>query len=73
MNPSVASWGRQQRTALLMKGEAMTTAVRAQAVTAIVEKLDCVRPNAEVRSLGSITIFPQPHDVRMDPILTESR
>jgi hypothetical protein len=56
-----------------MKGEAMTTAVRAQAVTAIVEKLDCVRPNAEVRSLGSITIFPQPHDVRMDAILTESR
>jgi 5,10-methenyltetrahydrofolate synthetase len=40
MNPSVASWRRQQRAALLMKREAMSAEERSRAATAVAEKLD---------------------------------
>jgi 5-formyltetrahydrofolate cyclo-ligase len=40
MNPSIASWRRQQRAELMAKCEAMTSAERMKAVTAIAEKLD---------------------------------
>jgi 5,10-methenyltetrahydrofolate synthetase len=40
MNPSVASWRRQQRSVLITKREALTPAERKQAETAIAEKLD---------------------------------
>jgi 5-formyltetrahydrofolate cyclo-ligase len=40
MSPSIASWRRQQRSALITKREAMTPVERKQVETAIMEKLD---------------------------------
>lgn len=52
MNSSVASWRRQQRTALIMKREAMTPAERKDASTVIAEKLDRVAAERGSTAIG---------------------